>query len=363
MAGRDGGTGETVKLQGVFDGHNDTLLRLWKAGDLVGRRFLDGDGQGHVDLPRARAGGLVGGFFAVHVPAPARAPFAGEGEDGGIVDHPHLGPIDAADARRVTLEMAAILLRMARARPDAVRLCRSAAEIEAAEAAGAIAAVLHIEGAEAIGPDLGELEVLHAAGLRSIGPVWSRPNAFGTGVPFRFPATGDEGPGLTEAGKDLVRACNRLGILVDLSHLNEAGFWDVAALSDRPLVATHSNAHALSASSRNLTDRQLDAIAESGGVVGLNYAVGFLREDGRRLSDTPLVTMIRHLDHLLERLGEAGVALGSDFDGALIPKEITDVAGLQALVGAMRQAGYGTELVDRICRRNWIDVLRRTLGG
>jgi membrane dipeptidase len=350
-------------MQPVFDGHNDVLLRLWRAGDLEGRRFLDGDGEGHLDLPRARIGGLVGGFFAVYVPAPSSGAAPGEPDDGEVVDHPHLGPVDGSEARRVAFEMAAILLRMARARPDALRLCRSAAEIEAAEAGGAVAAVLHLEGAEAIGPGLGELEVLHAAGLRSLGPVWSRPNIFGTGVPFRFPGDPDEGPGLTEAGKELVRACDRLGIVVDLSHLNAAGVRDVAAISGRPLVATHSNAHALSASSRNLTDGQLAAIAESGGVVGLNYAVGFLRDDGRRRSDTPLTTMIRHLDHLLERLGEGGVALGSDFDGALIPREIGDAAGLPALVGAMRQAGYGQELVDRICRRNWIELLRRTLGG
>ena len=133
---------------------------------------------------------------------------------------------------------------MARENPGDFRVCTTVAEIEAAEAAGAMAAIFHLEGAEAIGPDLGGLEVLHAAGLRSLGPVWSRPNAFGVGIPFRFPGDPDEGPGLTPAGKDLVRACNRLGILFDLSHLNAAGFRDVAALSDKPLVATHSNAHA-----------------------------------------------------------------------------------------------------------------------
>jgi membrane dipeptidase len=350
-------------VQRVFDGHNDVLLRLWRAGDHAGRRFLDGDGEGHIDLPRARAGGLAGGFFAVYVPGSLRALGTGDADDGGVVDFPHIGPVDGSDARRITLEMAAILIRMSRERPDAIRTCRSVAEIEAAEAAGALAAILHLEGAEAIGPDLGELEVLHAAGLRSLGPVWSRPNIFGTGVPFRFPGDPDEGPGLTDAGKALVRACNRLGILVDLSHLNAAGFRDVAAISDKPLVATHSNAHALSASSRNLTDAQLDAIAATGGVVGLNYAVGFLRDDGRRSSDTALTVMIRHLDHLLARLGEGGVALGSDFDGALIPREIGDAAGLPALVGAMRQAGYGDALVERICWGNWIDVLRRTWAG
>ena len=242
-------------MQRVFDGHNDMLLRLWRAGDLEGRRFLDGDGEGHLDLPRARAGGLAGRLLRglrpgrVRAPRPPTRPTTAASSTSRT-----LGPVDGATPAASPSRWPRILLRMARARPDAIRLCRTVAEIEAAEAAGAIAAILHLEGAEAIGPDLGELEVLHAAGLRSLGPVWSRPNIFGTGVPFRFPGDPDEGPGLTEAGKELVRACNRLGILVDLSHLNAAGFSDVAALGGAPLVATHSNAHALSPASRNLTD-------------------------------------------------------------------------------------------------------------
>ena len=351
-------------MQRVFDGHNDALLRLWRAGDHHGRRFLEGDGEGHLDLPRAREGGFMGGFFAVFAPAEPRPGRAeAEGPEGGVEDKPPIGPLDPGFARRASLEMAAILLRMSRARPDAIRLCRSAAEIEAAERAGALAAILHLEGAEAIGPDLGELEVLHAAGLRSLGPVWSRPNIFGTGVPFRFPGDPDAGAGLTAAGRALVAECGRLGIMIDLSHMNAAGVREIARLTGAPLVATHSNVHALSPAARNLTDAQLSAIAETGGVVGLNYATPFLREDGRRVSDTPLAVLIRHLDHLLERLGEGGVALGSDFDGALIPREIGNASGLQTLVGAMRRAGYGAALVDRICRRNWIDLLRRTLGG
>ena len=123
-----------------------------------------------------------------------------------------------------------------------------------------VAMVLHFEGAEPLDTDLAALEVFYAAGLRSIGLVWSRPNAFAHGVPFAFPATPDFGPGLTAAGKRLVKACNARRIMVDLSHLNEAGFWDVARLSDAPLVASHSGAHVLCPSSRNLTDKQLDAI-------------------------------------------------------------------------------------------------------
>jgi membrane dipeptidase len=352
----------TAALQPVFDGHNDMLLRLWRAGDREGRGFLDGSG-GHIDLPRARAGGLTGGFFAVFVPNARAEALVNEPQDGQVIDEPPIPACDADHARRAVFEMAAILIRLSRARPDAIRLCTTVAEIETAEAAGAVAAIFHIEGAEAIGPDLGALEVLHAAGLRSLGPVWSRPNVFGHGVPFRFPASPDIGEGLTEAGRDLVRACNRLRILVDLSHLNAAGFWDVARLSDAPLVATHSNVHALSASSRNLTDDQLAAIRDSGGVVGLNYAVGFLREDGRKWADTPLSTMVRHLDHLLEKLGEDGVALGSDFDGALMPAGIGDAAGLPNLVAAMRHVGYPPALVAKICHDNWLSVLRRTWGS
>ncbi len=347
--------------QPVFDGHNDLLLHLWRAGDRDGAAFFDGRPGGHVDLARARAGGLAGGFFAVYVPNPSLGPATGDGDDGGVVDGPPIDPIEPADARRTTLQAASILLRMTRARPDAIRLCLSAADCEAARADGALAAILHVEGAEGIGPGLEELELLHAAGLRSLGPVWSRPNIFGTGVPFRFPASPDQGPGLTEAGRRLVRECNRLRVMIDLSHLNEAGFRDVAALSQAPLVATHSNAHALSPSSRNLTDRQMDAIRDSGGVVGLNYAVGFLRADGRRVADTPLSVMTDHLARMVDRLGEDGVALGSDFDGALIPAGLRDAAGLPNLVAAMGRAGFGAELIAKICWGNWMSVLARTL--
>src|SRR5690606_33885576 len=112
--------------------------------------------------------------------------------------------------------------------------------------------------------------------------------------------------------------CNRMGILVDLAHITERGFWDVAKITDQPLVASHSNAHALTPVARNLTDRQLDAIRETKGIVGLNYAVTMLRPDARDSADTPISDMVRHVDYLVERMGIEHVALGSDFDGATI---------------------------------------------
>ena len=134
-------------------------------------------------------------------------------------------------------------------------------------------AIFHIEGAEAIDENLDSLHLFHAMGLRSLGPVWSRPTVFGHGVPFRFPSSPDTGPGLTDLGFDLIRACNRLGILIDLAHITEKGFWDVERLSDQPLIASHSNVHALTPVARNLTDRQLDAIRTN------EHRVGFLGVD------------------------------------------------------------------------------------
>jgi len=343
----------------VFDGHNDTLLRLWmKHGDTAVESFVEGGKGGHIDLPRARAGGFAGGFFAIF-PPPASRQAPGEMKRPATADGlpPELARADALDA---TLAMADILFRLERA--GAVSVCRNAADIRAAMARDKIAALFHIEGAEAIGPDLAGLELLYAAGLRSLGIVWSRANAFGWGVPFRFPASPDIGPGLTDPGKELVRACNRMRILVDLSHLNEQGFRDVMAISDAPLVATHSNVHALCQSARNLTDWQLGAIRESGGMVGLNFATGFLRADGRMVADVDPEIMIRHLDALVETLGEDGVGLGSDFDGAAVPPAIGDVAGLPVLIQLMLEHGYGRELVEKIAWRNWLAMIGKAIG-
>ena len=342
-------------LTPIFDGHNDTLLRLAQAEwDGKPISFFDGHESLHIDALKARAGGFAGGFFAIFTP-----PVNDTGKE--LAFHERCQPVDQPHALKATLHMASIAYRLQEAVPDTIRICHSATEIKEAMKAGAIALLLHIEGAEAIDADFHALDVLYQAGLRSIGPVWSRPNIFATGVPFTFPGSPDQGDGLTEKGKELIRRCNHMGIVIDMSHLNEAGFWDIQKLSSAPLVATHSNVHALTPTPRNLTDRQLDAIAESKGVVGLNYAVGFLREDGdQKNPDTPITRMLAHLDYLLNKLGEDGVALGSDFDGCMVPKEIGSSAGNPVLVKAMLDHGYGQDLVDKIAFKNWLSLLERT---
>ncbi|MCB4768735.1 dipeptidase [Ancylobacter sp. Lp-2] len=345
-------------MEAVFDGHNDVLLRLWehaRAGIDPVREFGEGTGKGHIDAPRARKGGLAGGLCAIYIPSGEL--ILKQPDANGHYSTPLAEPLERSSSLDTALDMAAIAFRLDQA--GLWKLCRSTAEIRATMAAGTFAAVLHMEGCEAIGPDLAALETFYAAGLRSLGPVWSRNNIFGHGVPFAFPMSPDTGPGLTEAGFELVRACNRLGILIDLAHITEKGFWDVAKTTDQPLIASHSNAHALTPVARNLTDRQLDAIRESEGLVGLNYATTMLRPDGMENADTPLSAMVAHIRHLVERVGIDGVALGSDYDGATIPAAIGDAAGQQALVEALAADGFTSDELAKLCRENWLRVLAR----
>lgn len=347
----------------IFDGHNDVLTRLWKKSPKQAHElFLDGDGEGHLDLPRIQQGGMCGGFFAMWVPNEEDLDVHFDAMQGDSYDLPLPSPVAQSEALQIALAQAAILIRIERESAGRVKICHSAIDIKNCVANDQLAAILHLEGAEPIDPDFMVLELLYAAGLRSLGPVWSRPTIYGNGVPFRYPSSPDIGTGLTDEGKRLIRACNQLNILVDLAHLNEKGFRDVAAISDAPLVATHSNAHAICPSARNLTDWQLDAIRESNGMVGVNFATCFLRPDGQMRAQTPLLDILHHLDYLVERVGEDRVGFGSDFDGAVVPESIGSAVGLHQLRQAMSDHGYDSALQKKICLDNWLAVLSRTIG-
>jgi membrane dipeptidase len=371
-------SGDTRPIS-IFDGHNDTILDLLGTG----RSFYQRSEHGHIDRVRAAEGGLVGGFFAVFVPdvdsstpeGQAVIERLGHGLDGVPVrgeDGPTL-----AFAQQFALAAVGQLLRIEAGEgaeiafdesvgfnlpQQPLNFVQSAAELAENIETGEFSAILHFEGAEMIDERLYALETFYAAGLRSLGPVWSRSNIFGHGVPFAFPSTGDTGPGLTDLGKQLVEACNGLGIMVDVSHLNEKGFWDVASITEAPIVATHSNVHAICQSSRNLNDRQLDAIRDSDGLVGLNFHCAFLRPDGARDTNTPLEVMADHLDYLVDRIGIERVALGSDFDGALMPRDLSDCSKLPNLIAVLRQRGYDDEALTRIGYENWLRVLEATWG-
>lgn len=349
----------------IFDGHNDTLLDLYLPKRGKERTFFVQSDHGHIDLPRAQAGGFGGGFFAVYVPNPAQAaslvsPDVGVKKNQQGYKTPLPPPLEQPYALNFAMGMMAKLFEVEATSAGQLKVVRYVDELAACLQQGVVAAILHLEGVEPIDTDLHALHVLYQAGLRSVGIVWSRPNAFGHGVPFNFPDSPDTGPGLTAAGHALVKACNRLGVLVDLSHLNERGFWDVAELSDAPLVATHSGVHALCPTPRNLTDRQLDAIRETGGIVGVNFHIGFLRADGRSDRETSLTEIVRHAAYLADRIGIDHVGLGSDFDGATMPHDLRDVAGLTKLMMALRDHGFGAAELRKIAHENWLRVLRKT---
>jgi membrane dipeptidase len=366
----------------VFDGHNDTLLSLINTG----RDYYERSDVGHIDDVRAREGGLVGGFFACFVPNPsgAHAPspeqldsLLGSGLKGVELENEWGGPSQAFAQQFANAEVAMLLDLEAgggamlhelqseeqqSVSGDPLTIIHFAEDLVENVEEGRFSAILHFEGAEMIDENFYALEMYHAAGLRSLGPVWSRSNQFAHGVPFQFPASPDTGPGLTDLGKELVTACNMLGIMLDVSHLNEKGFWDLAAITATPIVATHSNAHAICPSTRNLTDKQLDAMHESGGIVGVNFNVPFLDPQGSRESALPLTVMADHVDYLVDKLGIDGVALGSDFDGAMMPDDLSDVSKLPNLVAVLRDRGYDDDALRKIGYENWVRVLGATWG-
>jgi membrane dipeptidase len=343
-------------MRPVIDGHNDVLYHL--SDECAPDDALLREDSATVSVPRARAGGFAAGMFAILPPAPE---FEIERSAGGY-DMPYAPAVPWEESVRTVGATAARLFRLLRACDGAVRLIRDVSDLDACLAGDALGVVLHFEGAEPIDTDLDALDVWYAAGLRSLGLVWSRPNAFAHGVPFRFPATPDTGPGLTEAGFALVRRCGELGIMLDLSHLNLAGFRDVARAYDGPLVASHSGVHALCTYTRNLLDDQLDAIAASGGLVGINFDVGSLRADGGDDEDTPLSRIAEHARYVADRCGVDHVALGSDFDGATMPREVPDASAYQRVLAALEAAGFEDDEVDRIAWGNWRRVLAAAWG-
>ena len=336
-------------MRPVFDGHNDALTREDHA------QLASGRPDGHLDLPRMREADVRGAIFAVFTPSEHEREEPLPRED-GVIEFELAAEVPHREAAAFATSAAGRLLELERR--GEVRLARSIVDVDAAVSdGGPPVAVLHLEGAEAIDPGLESLITWYAAGLRSVGPVWSRPNRFAHGVPFISPSSPDTGPGLTPAGQSLVRGCAELGILVDLSHLNEAGFWGVASLEAGPLVASHSAAHQICQTSRNLTDRQLDAIGESGGLVGIVFACQFLRPDFAEDSDTPLELIARHAAYVAERIGVDHVALGSDFDGAKIPTAVGGVEGIPRVLDALSKAGFSEAELDQIAWGNWRRVL------
>ena len=347
----------------IFDGHNDALLSFAPFGDGQPQDFFDGVDSWQLDFPKAKQGNFGGGFFAVYIPGKDFGNIMAAiqtGETNALQDITASVPYE--EAAYPALQMIALLYRLEALSQGRFRVVQTALQLQNFLARGVIAAVLHFEGAEAIDEDLYALEVFHKAGLRSIGIVHSRNNQFGYGVPMGYGEKPDHGPGLTAAGRRLVKRCNELGIAIDVSHLNYKGFWDVANDSNAPLIATHSCAYALCQSPRNLMDDQLDAIAQSDGIVGVNFFIGFLREDGSWDKATPVDTLVNHIEYMVERMGIDHVAFGSDYGVITAPNRMPNIAGYPHLMRALAKRGYDEDAQHKLAQGNWLRVLRKTWG-
>jgi membrane dipeptidase len=314
----------------ILDGHEDFITAIPRQQ----RDFLTESDQGHVDLPRAQRGCLGGTFVSIYL----------------TDQKAEMNPVGYA------MEEMNDYLRICDRSGGQVRAVRSVAELDQALAEGAFAGIIHFEGADPISYSLKELRVFYEAGLRSLGVTWSRPTIFGYGVMFRGPQPEQ---GLTDAGFALVRECNRLGILLDVSHLNPAGFWDLARTTEKPFVATHSSVKAISPHVRNLDDDQIRMIAEKDGTIGINFANAFLRPDmdGNK-DDASLDLIVSHFEHIIDLVGDRHVSFGTDYDGTSVPSVVKDAAHLPVILRAFKSRGWSDDRIERICHGNFRRVLQ-----
>jgi membrane dipeptidase len=304
----------------VVDLHVDTLLDL-----AAGKRDLDGYANlGHVDLPRLRAGGVDVQVFAAFI-------------------HPREG---GHGSQRADELLSAFGKTLASHHGEMAPVSRWA-ELEAALEAGKIAAVLSVEnGGDAVEGVPERVDVLYERGVRMMSLTWNNANPAGDGV-----LEAKHG-GLTPVGRELLARMQDLGMIVDVSHLSEATFWDVLEATRGPLVASHSDAFAVHRHARNLSDKQLRALGDRQGVVGINFYPTFL-------GGATLERIVAHVEHMVEVMGIDGVALGSDFDGITqVPEGLEDVSRLPNLTAALLDRGYAGGDVAKILGDNALRVLK-----
>lgn len=313
----------------IVDGHCDTL---W-AANRDGRDWTQSSATGHADLERMISAGVNIQFFAL------------------FSDPNHRGPGYALKALEMIESFHSGIEKAAREHELTLGIVRTRQDVD--RAAGGFWGLLSIEGGEVIDRSLDALFAFYRLGVRSMGLVWNHRNALADGV-----MDGAAGGGLTPFGKEVVKAMWEIGMIVDVSHLSEAGFWDLVRISRGPIVASHSNARALCDHPRNLTDDQIRAVAETGGVVGVNFYPGFLTSSGR----AGIEDILRHIEYIAEVGGIGCVGLGSDFDGFETPPQgMEDIRNLPDLIPLLRQRGYQDREIAAVMGENWARLLKTVL--
>jgi membrane dipeptidase len=353
-----------------IDSHIDTMQRVLMEHADIGRRLPDGQ----ADLVRLREGGMHAPFFALWVPMYYKG----------------------SEAVRRTLDFRDAFENLLERYPDQIELATTAADVERIVHSHKIAAVLTLEGGHQIADDLAVLRMYHRMGIRSMTLTHFRDNDWcdsSTDKPRH--------DGLTEFGKQVVREMNRIGIIVDISHVSDKAFYDALAVTTKPVIASHSSCRALSEFPRNMTDDMLRALARNGGVVGINFGGGFLNQKeadndmrninsisaeepnftGRALDDfmtnmhmkmdwrhprksmASLDDVVAHIDHVVKVAGIDHVGIGSDFDGISdAPRGLEDESKMPALTAALLQHGYSESDIRKIMGENTLRVMREVIG-
>jgi membrane dipeptidase len=322
----------------VIDGHCDTMLSVIGRGlfsTSPQRDFFQRNETGHIDLPRLKEGGVTCQVMALYI-------------------EPQYKPTRSARRCLELLDAFYGLLDES----ESFSLATKAEHIVNAKARKQVCGLLSIEGGEAIEGSLSLLRSFYRSGVRAMGLTWNQRNDLADGVGEKSARSG-----LTDLGISVVKEMERLGMLVDVSHLSESSFWGVDQVSERPYIASHSNARALASHPRNLTDKQIEALGKKGGVIGIVYCPAFVDDDTEKVS---LARLCDHIDHIKKIAGIDHVGLGSDFDGFGVapgsPQVLKDVSEMPRLTEELLGRGYTEEEVKKVLGGNWLRVYKEVLG-
>ncbi len=315
----------------VIDFHCDTMLKIFESNQEAGLK----ENEFQVDIGKLQQGQVLAQFFALFFEL-------------DLVQEKKKSPFEH------TLEMLECFEEELTRNSKDIALAKGFEDLVKNEKAKKISAFLTIEEGEALEGSMDNLSYFHQKGVRLITLTWNHENQIG------FPNTRykSQDRGLKPFGKEVIEGMNHLGMLIDVSHLSDGGFWDVVKLSKEPFIASHSNARSVKPHPRNLSDEMLKAIGNGGGVTGLNFAHYFLSSDGR----SKIEPMITHMRHIINVAGSEALVFGTDFDGISGELEIENIGEMQQLIGAMEKGGFSTREIEQITHKNGLRIIREVLG-
>jgi membrane dipeptidase len=353
-----------------IDTHIDTAQRVLIGHVDIGQRLPDGQ----VDIPRLKEGGMRAPFFALWVPTYYKG----------------------AEAVRRTLDLRDAMQGVFDRYPDQIEMATTAGELERIVKSGKIAAVLTLEGGHQIADDLAVLRMYQRMGIRAMTLTHFRNNNWADSSTDK-----PQHNGLTDFGKQVVREMNRIGMIVDSSHVSDKTFYDTLAVTTKPVIASHSSVRAIAEIPRNMTDDMLKALARNGGVVGINFGAGFVNTKdaratmaningmaaqepnltGKALDDyaakeyereqgppphsaATIDDVVANIDHVAKVAGIDHVGIGTDFDGIGndVPKGLEDASKMPALATALRNKGYSEADVEKVMGGNFLRVMKQVIG-